>query len=429
MAGQYVRVETALPSPAYGVPVKQVGFRGRLFVILLVFALIPSILLSVAGGAAFWWALPIVSAPAAWDSAAASAHRAVAATRSAPLTQEQRALLAKHDSLLQESNTKSKQSQFLFRRAPLLLTVALLFALALLGLVASRVAGHLSRGLSRPLKELVGWTEHIGRGEPLPTGMPRRGAPEFEVLRQRMRAMANELKLGRERALEAERAAALRESARQVAHELKNPLTPIRFAVERLRRDAPPELAETVDVLTVESQRLEEMARAFAQFGRLPEGPQAEIDLGELVRYTARSTVPAHLDLNVDVANDVPMVHGHYDALSRALSNIIINAVEACRDRHGSVGVTVQRVERRERSAVAVEVSDTGCGIAADQLARIWEPYVTHKAGGTGLGLAIARQTVFAHHGDVEAESTLGAGTRIRIILPVNGTGQGDVAG
>jgi signal transduction histidine kinase len=214
-----------------------------------------------------------------------------------------------------------------------------------------------------------------------------------------------------------------------VAHELKNPLTPIRFAVDRLRRDVPPELADTVDVLAVESQRLEEMARAFAQFGRLPEGPKAEIDLGELVRYTARSTVPATLELNVDVANDVPMVHGHYDALSRALSNIIINAVEACRDAQGSVGVRVQRVDRWNHPAVAVEVTDTGCGIAPDQLARIWEPYVTHKPGGTGLGLAIARQTVLAHHGDVEAESSVGAGTRIRIILPVNGTGQGDVAG
>jgi len=429
MTGQYVRSETALRSPAYGgITVKQVGFRGRLFVILIVFALIPSILLSVAGGATFWWALPIVSAPAAWDSVAASAHKAVAATRGAPLSKEQRDVLEAHDALLQESLRRSKQTQFLFKRAPALLAVAILLAVALLGLVASRVAGHLSRSLSRPLQELVGWTERIGRGDALPTGTPRRGAPEFEVLRQRMREMSAELDLGRARALEAERAAALRESARQVAHELKNPLTPIRFAVERLRRDVPPELADTVDVLAVESQRLEEMARAFAQFGRLPEGPQAEIDLGELVRYTARSTVPAHLALNVDVANDVPMVHGHYDALSRALSNIIINAVEACRDVNGSVGVRVQRVQRREKPAVAVEVTDTGCGIAPEQLARIWEPYVTHKPGGTGLGLAIARQTVLAHHGDVEAESRVGEGTSVRIILPVNGTGQGDVA-
>ena len=94
-----------------------------------------------------------------------------------------------------------------------------------------------------------------------------------------MREMASELELGRARALEAERAATLRESARQVAHELKNPLTPIRFAVDRLRRDAdriPPELAETIEVLAIESARLEEMARSFAQFGRLHRRPLDE---------------------------------------------------------------------------------------------------------------------------------------------------------
>ncbi len=168
-----------------------------------------------------------------------------------------------------------------------------------------------------------------------------------------MREMAGELELGRARAVEAERSAALRESARQVAHELKNPLTPIRFAVERLRRDAPPELAETVDVLAIESPRLEAMARSFAQFGRLPEGPRAEVDVGELARYTARATIPPDVNVNVDVADDVPMIQGHHDALARALSNVMLNAVDACKD-GGAVGVrvrrTAQRGETRSRS-------------------------------------------------------------------------------
>ena len=400
----------------------QVGFRSRLFAILLFFALIPSILLSLAWGATSWWALPLVGgAQATWDSVAATGKRATQAVQSAPLTKDQLSALQHHDSVWAEGLTKSRQIRYLSKRFAWVFVVAVLASLALLALTASKVAGHLSRNLSRPLQELVGWTERIGRGQPLPEGAPRKGAPEFEVLRGRMRDMAAELELGRARALEAERAAALRESARQVAHELKNPLTPIRFAVDRLRRDAPSELAETVEVLAVESQRLENMARSFSQFGKLPEGPKAEIDLGELVRYTARSTVPAELPLEVDVDEAVPMIHGHYDALSRALSNIIINAVEACRT-GGSVGVRVQPITRRSRSAVSIEVSDTGCGIAPEQLSRIWEPYVTHKPGGTGLGLAIARQTVLAHDGEVEAESAPGKGTRIRFILPVNGT-------
>jgi signal transduction histidine kinase len=303
--------------------------------------------------------------------------------------------------------------------------------------------------MSRPLQELVGWTERIGRGEPLPEGPPRRGAPEFEVLRQRMRNMSRELELGRTRAIETERAAALRETARQVAHELKNPLTPIRFAVERLRRELPtlsPALVETVEVLDVESRRLEAMARSFSQFGRLPEGPAAAIDVGELVRYTARSTVPGDIALSVDVDDATPMIHGHHDALARALSNVILNAIDACRsapnDRQAQITVRVRPIsangthgvaERTPESnadngarTVEIAVVDSGGGIPQEHLSRIWEPYVTSKPGGTGLGLAIARQTVLAHRGSVGAESTPGNGTTIRFVLPVNDDGRSD---
>jgi signal transduction histidine kinase len=238
-----------------------------------------------------------------------------------------------------------------------------------------------------------------------------------------MREMAGELELGRARALEAERAEALRESARQVAHELKNPLTPIRFAVDRLRREAPSELAETVEVLAIESERLEKMARSFAQFGRLPEGPRAEIDVGELARYTARATIPPELDASVDVADNVPMIHGHHDALARALSNVMLNAVDACRSAGRSgcrIDVRVRRLEGHAGDMVELSVADTGCGISPEKLSRIWDPYVTSKPGGTGLGLAIARQTVLAHQGAVEALSTPGVGTEIRFVLPVN---------
>lgn len=399
---------------------KRVGFRGRLFFILLGFALVPSILTSLAWSTTGSVVLPLVGATVAWDSAAASGERVAGAMRDANLTPGQRRALDVHEETLRQSVVLSRQTEFVFRKAAQKLALATVFVVLVIGVFASRVAGHLSRNLSRPLQELVGWTARIGRGEPLPTTPPRRGAPEFQLLRERMRAMAGELELGRARALEAERAAALRESARQVAHELKNPLTPIRFAVARLRRDAPPELAETVEVLDIESRRLEAMARSFSQFGRLPEGPRAAVDVGELARYTARATIPPGLDLTVDVADDLPMIQGHHDALARALSNVMLNAVDACRN-GGRVGVRVRRAELAGRESVEVAVSDTGCGIPQEQLARIWDPYVTSKPGGTGLGLAIARQTVLAHSGSVAADSSPGSGTEIRFVLPVDG--------
>ena len=397
---------------------KRLGFRTRLFAILLLFAVVPSAVLTLAWTVSVSTTLPLVSGGAAWERVAATGERALDAARRSPLTAAQRAALDAHEQELRASLEQARRFQYLAARVVRPVAVVAILGLLVLAFLASRVAGHLSRQLSRPLDEIVGWTERIARGEPLPEGPPSRGAPEFEVLRRRMRRTARELEVGRAQALEAERASAFRETARRVAHELKNPLTPIRFAVARLRSAVPPELAESVEVVEVESRRLEEMARSFSQFGRLPEGHPSEVDVGELARYTAKVTVPAELALDVHVEEGLPMVRGHYDALARALSNIMINAVEACRG-GGEITVRVSRAQSHGREGVQVAVRDTGCGIPADQLERIWDPYVTHKKGGTGLGLAIARQTVVAHGGVVDAVSAVGRGTEVRFVLPV----------
>ena len=397
--------------------VQPLPFRSRLFAVLLLFAAVPAVVLTLAWAGSVSTALPLVSGSAAWDSVAASGERTIAALRGAPLTAEQRRLVVVHEQELRSSLEQARRLQFLATRSARVIAAVAVVGLVVLGALASRVAGHLSRQLSRPLDELVRWTELIGRGDPLPEGPPRRGAPEFAVLRERMRLAAAALDEGRVRTIEAERLRAFRESARQVAHELKNPLTPIRFAVARLRREAPPELAETIDVLGTESERLERMARSFAQFGRLPEGPAAAVDMGELVGYVAKAAVPPEVPVAVEVDGALPMVHGHHDALARALSNVLLNAVDACRPT-GEIAVAVRRRELAGAPAVEVAVRDTGCGMSEEQLARMWEPYVTHKAGGTGLGLAIARQTVVAHNGTVSAESAPGRGTEVRVVLP-----------
>ncbi len=400
---------------------KRISFRGRLFVILLFFALVPTVLLTAAWAATSWVMLPFASSAAAWDSVAATGARALTVARARKLSPADSAAVHQHEQALNVSLRFARQANFVLGRAATLFAVLSLVAFGVLLFVSSQVAGHLSRSLSRPLHQLVGWTEQIARGEPLDETPQRRGAPEFDVLRQRMREMAGQIERGRRTALEAERLSALREAARQVAHELKNPLTPIKFAVERLRRDAPALLRESVEVLSIEAARLESMAKSFSQFGRLPEGPRAAVDVGEMARYTARSSVPAEVPLEVNVGADIPLIQGHHEALARALSNVMLNAVEACREGgEGSIVVDVSRVAHNGGSAVALSVRDTGCGIPPQRLARIWEPYVTYKSGGTGLGLAIARQTVIAHRGEVTAESEPGRGTVIRFILPID---------
>jgi signal transduction histidine kinase len=235
-----------------------------------------------------------------------------------------------------------------------------------------------------------------------------------------MREMVSELAHGRRQAIEAERLHAFRESARRVAHEIKNPLTPIRFALARLRGQAPGSLQEDVDVIAIESDRLDRMARSFAEFGRLPDGPAAEVDIGDLVRYTARSCVPPNIALELQIDDNLPRVHGHNSALAGALSNVLLNAVDASAD-GGQITVKANQVRMAGRDAVRISVADTGMGIAADSLEQIWEPYVTNKPGGTGLGLAIARQAVWAHDGTVNATSTPGKGTEIQLTIPADG--------
>ena len=421
----------------------QLRFRTRLVLILSLFAIVPALVLTLLWSGTVSTALPFVTGRSAWDSVAASGEKAIAAARQAPLTASQRRAIDAHERELRTSVEQARRYSFLAARTVRVIAIAGVLALLVLTGAASRVAGHLSRQLSRPLDELVRWTELIGHGESLPpppapkvvstpqkngdgigtievTTSRVKGAPEFETLRRSMREMVSELAHGRQQAIEAERLHAFRETARRVAHEIKNPLTPIRFALARLRGHAPPQLQEDVNVIEIESERLDRMARSFAEFGKLPEGPAAEIDMSELVRYTARSCVPSSVALDLEIDENLPRVHGHNGALAGALSNVLLNAVDASTN-GGRIRVKASEVSMGGRAAVRISVADTGKGIAPDNLERIWEPYVTNKPGGTGLGLSIARQAVWAHDGTVNATSTLGKGTEIQLTIPADG--------
>jgi two-component system nitrogen regulation sensor histidine kinase NtrY len=393
-------------------------FRTRLLIILLAFALAPAVLLTLAWSGTLQTAVPLITGAGGWENVTATGRDLIDVAREQPLTPAERGVVESHERELGASLEQSRRYRYVAERAAQVVGIIALLALLVFAVIASKVAGHLSRQLSRPLHELVSWAELISRGEPLPEAASSKGAPEFETLRQRMRRMATEIAEGRRRAVEQERLQTLRESARQFAHELKNPLTPIRFAIDRIAADATPEMADSLDVLKTETRRLERMARSFADFGRLPTGTVAEIDVGELVRYSASASVPRDFALDLDVAPDLPRVRGHHDALAAALSNILINAVEAC-DGAGRIAVQVAENGAGDARSVRISVRDEGCGIPQEKLGSIWEPYITNKPGGTGLGLAIARQTVLAHGGSVSADSTPGAGTTIHILLPL----------
>src|SRR5438874_13831925 len=184
------------------------------------------------------------------------------------LAPRERAAVREHLERLSNSVTLARRAETYLRyyAGGFALVVIVFGGLALTTSV--RLAGHLSRQLSRPIDELVGWTRLIRRRVPLPAGPASRGAPEFEALRQALRELATALDAARERELEAERLRAFREVARRVAHEIKNPLTAMRIAVDQLGRtlkdsltvaggQADGRMVMALEVLAAETQRLE----------------------------------------------------------------------------------------------------------------------------------------------------------------------------
>ncbi len=252
------------------------------------------------------------------------------------------------------------------------------------------------------------------RAPPPPDPREERDVQEFAALRSALRTMAAELEEGRRQAVQSARLRSWTEMARRVAHELKNPLTPMRMAAATVARLDAPGAAAAGEVLLEEIARLDEMARTFAQFGRMPEEPPSEVDVEELARGLVEEHRGMGVQLHLEADADLPRIQAHHEALRRALRNVLLNAVEAA----GEGGEVWVRLES-EGEGVAVEVRDSGPGIPPDALERIWEPDFTTKRRGTGLGLPIVRQTVeTAHGGRVEARNHPEGGALFRLVLP-----------
>jgi signal transduction histidine kinase len=247
--------------------------------------------------------------------------------------------------------------------------------------------------------------------EPLPPDRPRRGAPEFRSLRTALREMASTLERARAQEIEAERLLAFRETARRVAHEMRNPLTPIRLAVAQLMRPGAGDRHEALDVLVAESDRLEQLAREFTEFGRLPEGPAAPVDFTELLGELARTCLPTSMQTRIDFDPNTPSLLGHYDPLRRAFSNLLRNAAEACHER-GELEISAAP---DNGGGVRIEIRDHGPGVPPAMAERIFDPYYTGKAGGTGLGLALVKQTIEMHGGTITLSDTPGGGATFQI--------------
>ena len=393
------------------------SFRQRIFLVLAALTAVPIILAVIGWALAVRVGAPSAGARASLEQVAMSARHMLERVDTLRLAPAERTAVRDHLAEISNAVTLARRAETYFRyyAGGFVAVVVVLGALVLFAAV--RLAGHLSRQLSRPIDELVGWTRLIRRRQPLPAGLPRRGAPDFEALRQALRELAGALDVARDRELEAERLRAFREVARRVAHEIKNPLTAMRIAVDQLRRPGGPANGRTavaVDVLAAETQRLELLAREFAEFGRLPEGPQSEVDLVELLEELSRTAVPDGVRVSVHANGGRQTLLAYYDPLRRAFSNLLRNASEAM----GGQGRIDVAISGGPGDGVVVTIADHGPGIPEDLRQRVFEPYFTTKQDGTGLGLALVRQTLEACRATIRADETPGGGATFTMVFP-----------
>lgn len=227
-----------------------------------------------------------------------------------------------------------------------------------------------------------------------------------------------------------QRMAAWREVARRIAHEIKNPLTPIKLSAQRLQRKFGASVPDAVfgqctGLIVKQVERLQEMVQEFSSFAKLPEVHLAPGDPGPLLQEVTvlfRNS-HSHIQWNLSLPADLPRIAMDPDALHRALLNIFSNAAEALdaetNPPREKKEVHVSAMHDREKGCLRLVIADNGPGLTPDERERIFEPYFSHKKGGTGLGLAIVKSAIADHGGTVRALATHGGGTSIVLEFPV----------
>ncbi|MET0592709.1 MAG: ATP-binding protein [Polyangiaceae bacterium] len=300
----------------------------------------------------------------------------------------------------------------------------LVFAAAITVAVAAAVAILLARSIARPLEALARQAGEVVRGDPRP--VEARGGREIEDFARAFNKALEDLVALRKRLATTERIAARREIARVVAHEIKNPLAPIRAAVETLRRlraRSDPAFDEYFDEATrtvlEQVHRITKIVSEFTEFARLPAPHLVETKLDEVVQSTVALYARGGADVRAEVARAL-VIQADRDQLVQVLTNLIQNGLDAARGREGKPEVVVQ-VLPEGTDRVAISVRDNGPGVSDEMLPRLFHPYATSKPDGTGLGLAIVQRIVQEHGGEIVHAPAPGGGAIFRVVLPVGG--------
>jgi signal transduction histidine kinase len=298
------------------------------------------------------------------------------------------------------------------------LLAALLFILAGAGIGYS-----MAERIADPVNRLTRATRRIASGQ-FDARVAAASSDELGRLVDDFNHMAQDLQRQRAELERTNRLEAWAEMARQVAHEIKNPLTPIQLNAEHLRhvnadRGHPlsPVLDQSVNTILGQVKLLRQIASEFSSFASSPtvlRSPVNAVDVLHEIVDPYRSALARQIGFDIQVPADLPPVYIDRTLVTRSLTNIIENALHAM-GAHGTLTI----IASRDDDQVRIRVSDTGAGMDPDALARAFEPYFSTKASGTGLGLPIAKRNVELSGGTIAIQSERGHGTTVEITLPL----------
>ncbi|OHD54910.1 MAG: hypothetical protein A2Y33_16195 [Spirochaetes bacterium GWF1_51_8] len=283
------------------------------------------------------------------------------------------------------------------------------------------------RNITTNIEEIVTGTRIVADGN-LNYQVKIRSRDEIGDLAANFNTMAQKLKVATEQIKRMERLEAWQEMAKRLAHEVKNPLTPIKLSAERLMyaygMKSPKEfeavLDKTVNTVINETQRLETLVNEFSRFARLPYLSVVKEDIIKVLRETADFFRGAYKELAMETEfhKDALDVEFDVNQFKQVIINIITNAIEACADGGKHVKITTRENDGR----VVISIADKSGGISAEVQEKMFEPYFTTKATGTGLGLAIAERIIMEHGGNLWFD-TGPAGTTFYLELPLKHEG------
>jgi len=316
--------------------------------------------------------------------------------------------------------------------------------MGLTALIALGLGVTLSANIIRRLRQLATATRQVALGD-LSARVIDKTQDELGALARAFNRMVSEVETSRARIEYLQRIGAWQEMARRLAHEIKNPLTPIQLAVQEIQQRCPDsdvafrKLVDTTrEIVEDEVGTLRRLVSEFSNFARLP---QAQLELSDLSEFlkshlarlqamedddaatevTGRATPAPNVSVELELPNGPALALLDAQMLGRALVNVVRNAFQATAA-HSETGTRVLIRLSREDEYWLMDVDDNGPGIPEILRASIFDPYVTTKATGTGLGLAICKKIVIEHGGTISAGTNDWGGARLRLTIPVAGT-------